>query len=52
VPFNVTVLTGKVMVISVPAFATGATLGAGFTITVSWSSDEAPSLSVTFSLNT
>src|ERR1044072_3099029 len=51
-PLSVTVFIGSVIVTSGPAFATGVAFGSGFTFTVTWSSDEAPSLSVTFSLNT
>src|ERR1044072_1688812 len=51
-PLSVTVFVGSVIVTSAPAFATGAALGAGFTTTVTWSSDVAPPVSVTLSLNT
>src|SRR5436190_2083058 len=47
VPFKLVVLMGKVIVLSVPAFATGARFAAGFTITCTVSFAVAPLLSVT-----
>ena len=49
-PVTVTELVGSVMVLSVPALAVGAWLGAAFTVTVTSSDPVAPALSVTVSL--
>src|SRR5258706_11966896 len=51
-PFNTIELTGRVMDLFPPALATGATLAAGFTVTVASSEPTAPWLSVTVNLNT
>ena len=48
VPASVTLFAGKVIVLSDPALAVGATFAAAFTITVTWSVPMAPALSVTF----
>ena len=50
-PFNTTELTGSVMDLFPPALAIGATLAAGFTVTVASSEPTAPWLSVTVNLN-
>ena len=52
IPETDVLLLGRVIVISLPALATGSIFGTALTFTVTWSSAEAPSLSVTFNLNT
>jgi hypothetical protein len=51
-PLRVVEFVGSVKVISLPALAAGAWLGAAFTTTVTLSVSVAPALSVTVNLNT